>query len=176
MKNPNFLILDEPTNDLDIITLQVLEDFLEDFAGCLLLVTHDRYFMDRLVDHIFVFEGNGVVRDFNGTYSEYRAVKEFEEENAKAKLAVKNRPKQVVKEEPKEKKKLSHKEKTEYDNLEKEIADLEVQKDKLTLELHADQLTHDQLQAKAEALQKIMDAIEYKMNRWIELEEFVSNI
>jgi ATP-binding cassette subfamily F protein uup len=75
MKNPNFLILDEPTNDLDVMTLQVLEDFLEDYPGCLIVVTHDRYFMDRLVDHLFVFEGNGKVRDFNGTHAEYRALK-----------------------------------------------------------------------------------------------------
>ncbi|MEZ4893555.1 MAG: hypothetical protein R2778_11135 [Saprospiraceae bacterium] len=84
MKNPNFLILDEPTNDLDVLTLSVLEDFLEDFPGCLVVVTHDRYFMDKLVDHLFVFEGNGKIKDFNGTYAEYRALKRAEISNTQA--------------------------------------------------------------------------------------------
>jgi ATP-binding cassette subfamily F protein uup len=142
IKNPNFLILDEPTNDLDILTLGILEDFLAEFQGCILIVSHDRYFMDKLVDHVFVFEGDGIIRDFPGNYSDYRERLELEKQEAKNLKSepVKSIPtnnssngtnkekvhaKQEIK---KEKSKLSFKEKFEFDQLAKEIAQLEILK------------------------------------------------
>ena len=170
-RNPNFLILDEPTNDLDLPTLGVLENFLTEFSGCILLVSHDRYFMDRLVDHLFVFEGDGVVSDFPGNYSEYRiALKEKE-------MASFNEPAPVVEElkpapEKKiEKRKLNFKEKREFEMLGKEISELEEEK----------KSAHDQLNAGStpfEALQKLslrIGEIEHLLNekelRWLELSE-----
>src|SRR5262245_21896347 len=123
-RNPNFLILDEPTNDLDLPTLAVLENFLNDFPGCLLIVSHDRYFMDRLVDHLFVFEGEGFIRDFPGNYSDYRIWKKEQEE---PQAEVPNNKTQITKanQQPApEKKKLGFKEKREFEMLEKQIADL----------------------------------------------------
>ncbi|MFI5196560.1 MAG: ABC-F family ATP-binding cassette domain-containing protein, partial [Chitinophagales bacterium] len=143
-RNPNFLILDEPTNDLDLPTLSVLENFLGEYRGCLLIVSHDRYFMDRLVDHLFVFEGNGVVRDFPGNYSNYRI-----EERAKEK--VKDSPKKpeaevpapVIKKPVPEKKKFSFKDKREYDQLEKDIAMLEAEKGTITEKMMNPGLNYD---------------------------------
>ena len=141
IKNPNFLILDEPTNDLDIATLSVLEDFLMNFQGCVLIVTHDRYFMDKLVDHLFVFEGNGLVRDFPGNYTEYRDRKELEEKaiaSGKPLAEEKKVPEQIVFAGTKAdeltagKRKPTFKEKFEYEQLEKEIAALEKEKSELS--------------------------------------------
>ncbi len=176
-KNPNFLILDEPTNDLDILTLQVLEDFLEDFPGCLIVVTHDRYFMDRLVDHLFIFEGEGKIRDFNGTYSEYRAVKELEEEAAQKAKATQKAQKPSEEKKPKpqnksEKKKLSFKEQKEYEQLEQDIEQLENQKAQLEAELNTGQLDHEALQAKAEEIARLIEQIDQKTERWLELSEY----
>lgn len=173
MKNPNFLILDEPTNDLDIVTLQVLEDFLEEYNGCLLLVTHDRYFMDRLVEHIFVFEGDGVVRDFNGSYSEYRAVKELEEEEAKLKAS---KPKNDVPSPDKsktDKKKISYKEQKEYEALENEILTLEAEKTQITELMNTGNLSHDALKKQAEVLKNVIKTIDAKTDRWLELGELM---
>jgi ATP-binding cassette subfamily F protein uup len=176
-KNPNFLILDEPTNDLDILTLQVLEDFLADYPGCLLIVTHDRYFMDKLVDHIFVFEGQGKIRDFNGTYSEYRAVKELEEEEKKSiannSPSVLNSKTQTTSQKPETKKKLSFKEQKEYEELELEIANLENRKALITNELNAGDLHHEELSKKAKELEQIIQLIDDKTMRWLELAEYV---
>ena len=174
-KNPNFLILDEPTNDLDILTLQVLEEFLEGFPGCLVLVSHDRYFMDRLVDHLFVFEGNGKILDYNGSYSEYQAFKEVEaekktQESAKAKSKT---PTQKKSNPTTGKKKLSFKEKKEYETLEAEIEALEQQKSDLEAELGAGNLDHEILQQKSEELGRVMELIETKTDRWMELAEYV---
>lgn len=176
-KNPNFLILDEPTNDLDILTLQVLEDFLTDYPGCLLIVTHDRYFMDKLVDHLFVFEGQGKIRDFNGTYSEYRAVKELEEEEAKS---IANNSPSVEKNKPETrnqksetKKKLSFKEQKEYESLEIEISDLENRKELITSDLNSGALSHEDLMKKAKELEQIIQIIDEKTMRWLELAEYV---
>ena len=139
MRNPNFLILDEPTNDLDLLTLNKLEEFLEGFKGCLILVSHDRYFMDKLVDQLFVFEGEGVIRGFMGTYSEYRDAKEAD---LKEKKAVQNKLKkekavQTEEKKPQEKKKLAYKEKREYEALEQEIENLEAEKAALEQSINA---------------------------------------
>ncbi|NJO02552.1 MAG: ABC-F family ATP-binding cassette domain-containing protein [Bacteroidia bacterium] len=175
-KNPNFLILDEPTNDLDILTLSILEDFLADFEGCLLIVTHDRYFMDRLVDHLLVFEGNAVVRDFNGSYSEYRVTKDLEEQEAaeKARAAEKKIPKTSESTNPSAKKtKLSYQEKKEYDALEKEIEQLEIQKSDIEETFQSSSLSSEAIQQKSEELAKIIQLIEQKTDRWLELSEYL---
>lgn len=135
IKNPNFLILDEPTNDLDILTLSILEEFLADFPGCLLVVSHDRYFMDRLSDHLFVFEGDGVIKDFPGNYSDYRDWLEAEQ---RSKRIAKEDKEEIVEPEmisrPKEKKKkLNFKERQEFHALEKEIHELEERKKRLQI-------------------------------------------
>lgn len=169
--NPNFLILDEPTNDFDIDTLNVLEDFLEKFSGCLLLVSHDRYFMDHLVDQLFIFEGDGVVQQFNGNYSDYREVVEEEEARALSPKAV-----QVVKEEsPKgtEKKKASFKEKQEYDNLQQEIDRLEKRKSELGALMNSGSTDHNQLQQWSNEVQKLNEEVEQKTLRWLELAELI---
>ncbi|MCU0446849.1 MAG: ABC-F family ATP-binding cassette domain-containing protein [Microscillaceae bacterium] len=174
-KNPNFLILDEPTNDLDILTLQVLEDFLANYPGCLLIVTHDRYFMDKLVEHLFVFEGNGKIRDFNGSYSEYRAVKELEEENLKttdSKPQISDLKPEAKNQKPETKKKLSFKEQKEYETLETEIANLENRKMLITNELSGD-LHHEDLLKKSQELEQIIQQIDEKTMRWLELAEYV---
>lgn len=176
-QSPNFLILDEPTNDLDILTLNVLEDFLQDFMGCIVIVTHDRYFMDKLVDHLFIFEGDGIIRDFNGPYSEYRAVREFEAEQAalKAKAADKVKPKapEKTKVNNSEKRKLSYKEQKEYESLELEIEELEKQKENIEEILNSGSLSHDELMQKSAELGQIMEQIDQKTDRWLELGEYI---
>lgn len=169
--NPNFLILDEPTNDFDIDTLNVLEDFLDKFTGCLLLVSHDRYFMDHLVDQLFVFEGDGVVRLFNGNYSDYR---EWVEERASITVVAKP-AKPVVEEKPvaEGKRKATFKEKQEYDNLQREIENLEKKKSKLTESITAGSTDHQQLQKWGQEIQAVTNDIDRKTMRWLELAELV---
>lgn len=174
--NPNFLILDEPTNDLDLPTLSVLENFLTDFPGCLLIVSHDRYFMDRLVDHLFVFEGDGVVRDFPGNYSNYRI-----EERAKEKEPKKNsekpeaeKPKAEAPKPAPEKKKFSFKDKREYDQLEKDIAALEAEKNVITEKMMNPNLNYDEIQQLSNRIVFITSELETKELRWLELSEYVS--
>jgi ATP-binding cassette subfamily F protein uup len=182
IKNPNFLILDEPTNDLDIVTLSVLEDFLTNFQGCVLIVTHDRYFMDKMVDHLFVFEGEGVVRDFPGNYTEYRDKKESEEkilrkeENANSRSENVQVP--VFIEEKKDaesvsKKKLSFKEKTEFEQLEKDIAKLEAEKLKITNLLNAGSDNHEDAVKWSSEIGAIISQLDEKSLRWLELSEGV---
>jgi ATP-binding cassette subfamily F protein uup len=176
MQQPNFLILDEPTNDLDILTLNILEDFLQDFGGCLVVVTHDRFFLDKLVDHLLIFEGEGVIRDFNGRYDEYRILKAYEEEQAKQPKKETPAPsKEPLKEKntATEKRKLSYKEQQEYQKLEKEIEQLEGKKEDLTKEMSVQNLSHQELQEKAEALGKIIAQVEQKTDRWLALAEFM---
>ena len=176
-RNPNFLILDEPTNDLDLPTLSVLENFLSDFRGCLLIVSHDRYFMDRLVDHLFVFEGDGVVRDFPGNYSTYRIEERAKEKTkdapkkpeAAAPAAVIKTPAPVV-----EKKKFSFKDKREYDQLEKEIATLETEKTTITEKMMDPNLNYDQVQQISNRIVVITQLLEQKELRWLELSEYIS--
>ncbi|CAN5242321.1 ABC-F family ATP-binding cassette domain-containing protein [soil metagenome] len=175
MKNPNFLILDEPTNDLDILTLNVLEDFLESYRGCLMMVSHDRHFMDKLVDHLFIFEGGGKVKDFNGNYSHYRAVQDYELEQlreSKRNIAA-AKPAAVVQAAPIEKKKLSYKEKQEYEQLEQEIADLEQKKADLTDKLSSGKLSNNDIQNVSSDLTVVIRNIEMKTERWLYLAEFV---
>lgn len=173
IKNPNFLILDEPTNDLDILTLNRLEEFLLNFKGCLIMVSHDRYFMDKLVDHIFVFEGEGVVRDFNGTYSEYRDDlldrKEIEEQvKAKQKEEKANTK---IKEDSASKKKRTFKEQIEFEALEKEIEALEKEKSDLEDKLAASDLAYEEIAKVSERIAVIIELLDEKTLRWLELDE-----
>ncbi|MDX5443394.1 MAG: ABC-F family ATP-binding cassette domain-containing protein [Hymenobacteraceae bacterium] len=173
IKNPNFLILDEPTNDLDIITLNILEDFLEQFGGCLLIVSHDRYFMDRLVEHLFVFEGEGKIRDFPGNYTDYREwLQEVEREKTLAKEKEKPAPAPTAPttEEPK-KRKGTFNEKREYEQLETEIALLEEQKENLLAEMNSGVTDHEQLTELATKLDQISTQLDAKTERWMELAE-----
>lgn len=169
--NPNFLILDEPTNDFDIDTLNVLEEFLENFKGCLLLVSHDRYFMDHLVDQLFVFEGDGKIRLFNGNYSDYRDSLE-EEEMMKANATPPVQKQEVVAAPVvTAKKKLTFKEKQELENFPTEINALETKKTELTSLMNSGSNDHKQLQAWADEIKTITDSIDAKTLRWLELSE-----
>ncbi len=173
-RNPNFLILDEPTNDLDLPTLAVLEDFLSEFPGCLIVVSHDRYFMDRLVDHLFVFEGGGNIRDFPGNYTQYRIdLREKEKaQNAKAQEAKAAQP--VGEISPKSRpatKKLSYKEQRELEQLEKEMPQLEAEKLQLTEALSTGTLPYEELQKHSDRIAEITDLLDEKETRWLELSE-----
>jgi ATP-binding cassette subfamily F protein uup len=169
MKNPNFLILDEPTNDLDLLTLATLEDFLLHYRGCLLIVSHDRYFMDRLVDHLFVFEGDAVVRDFNGTYSEYRLQADAEA-RAAARAKSGAAPARTVP--PPPRRKAGFREQQELAALEAEIPQLEKERDTLTEQLHGGG-GHQDLLAWASRLEEVLRLLETKTNRWIELSDMM---
>jgi len=176
IRNPNFLILDEPTNDLDLLTLSILEDFLIGFKGCLLIVSHDRYFMDKLVDHIFVFEGEGNIRDLNGNYSDYRRWKD--EQDQRLIQDVKKEPVKVVEvAEPEslveKKRKLNFNEQREFANLESEIQLLETEKTQLTEKLSLSNASHDDLVKWAMDIEKVINQIEMKSLRWIELSECI---
>lgn len=167
-RNPNFLILDEPTNDLDLPTLSVLENFLLDFQGCLLIVSHDRYFMDRLVDHLFVFEGNGEIKDFPGNYSQYRDWQKDKEEAARE-IKKTEAPKPVS--ESSQKRKLTYKEQREFELLEKEIIDLEKEKKEIAEKLSSGDRSFEELQKLAERMGEISGLIDLKELRWLELSE-----
>jgi len=174
MKNPNFLILDEPTNDLDLLTLQKLEEFLENFAGCLIVVSHDRYFLDKLVDHLFVFKGNAEIKDFWGPYSEYKQAV-LKEASDKKKSPEKPAPKPTLEtKKSTPKKKLSFKEKYEFEQLEKEIPQLELNKKSLEEKLQNTSLPFDELQKLASELGEISDNLDEKSMRWMELDELIS--
>ena len=183
-KNPNFLILDEPTNDLDLPTLAVLEQFLIDFAGCVLLVSHDRYFMDKLVDHLFIFEGDGVIRDYPGNYTQFRILEKTKQNYAavssdiskaqdfsvpiKEETPTVQAPTQAVK---KTAEKLSFKEKTELDNLNKNIPAMEEKKKELTEKLNDSSLAYDKIIALSELLGSLNSQLETAELRWLELNE-----
>ena len=169
MSNPNFLVLDEPTNDLDIETLQVLEEYLRDFKGCVIVVSHDRYFMDKVVDHIFVFNGNGNIKDFPGNYTDYRDWREEENENAKP---VEKNVQQKATYRTETKRKLTFKERKEYEALEPEIMALEEEKSMLEQEMSSGTLDTDALLAKSQRIQVVIELIDEKTNRWVELSEF----
>ena len=168
--NPNFLILDEPTNDFDIETLNVLEDFLEKFTGCLILVSHDRYFMDHLVDQLFIFEGDGKILPFNGNYSDYRSM-EDEEEFEEKPIAVT----QPVVKSPilSENRKPSFKEKKEYAELQSQIEALELEKSKLNEQMNNDGMDHMQLTELGKKIEAITDKVDALTLRWLELDEIV---
>lgn len=169
IKNPNFLILDEPTNDLDLITLEKLESFLADFGGCLIIVSHDRYFMDNLVDHYFVFEGDGVINDFNGTYLEYKE-QELGASPEVKKQPVKKEVKKIAEPAPSKNKKLSFNEKKEYQKLEKEIEQLEAQKTEIETQLNTEQ-DYEVLNTLSQQYADVKNEIEEKEFRWLELAE-----
>jgi len=172
MANPNFLILDEPTNDLDIVTLNTLEDFLENFGGCLLIVTHDRYFLDKLADHLFIFEGEGQIRDFNGNYTDYREwlLEKEKEENLK-RTAKTIAVKQEKAPDQSDTKKLSFKEKKEYETLESEIEVLENEKNAYIARLNTGTGDHSEMMEWAQKIEEIIQIIDKKTNRWLELAE-----
>lgn len=166
-RNPNFLILDEPTNDLDLPTLGVLENFLSEFPGCLLIVSHDRYFMDRLVDHLFVFEGDGVVRDFPGNYSQYRLQQSKEEVTIR-------KPEEKQTEQPakeKNRRQLTFKEKREFEMLEKEISELSKEKAAVTEKLNSGTTGFDELKQLSLRIGEITRLLDEKELRWLELSE-----
>jgi ATP-binding cassette subfamily F protein uup len=174
-RNPNFLILDEPTNDLDLPTLGVLENFLMEYPGCLLIVSHDRYFMDRLVDHLLVFEGEGTISDFPGNYTQYRLQED------KKKMAV-DTPQTTVKATtvsqptaPVEKKKVSFKEKREFELLQKEMEDLNTEKEKITAQLNDGTLPFDELQKLSNRIGELSDLLDEKEMRWLELSELIES-
>ena len=168
MRNPNFLILDEPTNDLDIMTLNVLEDYLKSFTGCTIVVSHDRFFMDKIVDHLFVFEGEGVIKDFPGNYSDYR---DWAEDRAKAEQVVVKADKPVREKPAAEKKKMSFKEKKEFEELENAISLLEKEKKTLEEEFNSGELAPDTLHKKSLRHGEITSELEDKEMRWLELGE-----
>lgn len=170
MRNPNFLVLDEPTNDLDIPTLQVLEEYLQDFPGCVIIVSHDRYFMDKIVDHLLVFKGNGVIQDFPGNYTQYRewsALKPKELKEKNQPLEKKDRKVQDVS----VRKKMTFKEKREFEQLEKDIAALEKEQKITEEELCSGKLTIDELTEKSKRLPVLKDELDEKSMRWLELSE-----
>lgn len=175
LKNPNFLVLDEPTNDLDIATLQILEEYLQDFRGCVIVVSHDRYFMDRVVDHLLVFHGDGVVKDFPGNYSEYRewaSLREKEEQEAKS--AAKSAAPSAGKANTwggEKKRRLSFKEKQELASLEEAIAALEAEKKSIEDALCSGTLSVDELTEKSKRLPAIDEELDEKGMRWLELSE-----
>ncbi|GAB4395925.1 MAG: ABC-F family ATP-binding cassette domain-containing protein [Microscillaceae bacterium] len=173
MQQPNFLILDEPTNDLDLLTLQVLEDFLHHYEGCLLVVTHDRFFLDKLVDHLLIFEGQGKIRDFNGRYDDYHALVALEEAEKKEKTRPSPPPPSAAPEKKPEKRKLSYREQQEYTQLGLEIEALEKEKEALAKILNEGTLDHVALQKTAEAITQIIQSLDQKTDRWLELSEFI---
>ena len=178
MKNPNFLVLDEPTNDLDIQTLQILEEYLADFPGCVIVVSHDRYFMDKVVDHLLVFKGNGVIKDFPGNYTQYRMFADKEEKSTNEKPTDKNERNKGKNERTDEpsgepaKRKLTYKERLEMAQLEKDIAALEEEQKSIEEALCSGKLSVDELTEKSKLLSSLKDEIDEKSMRWLELDEF----
>ena len=181
MQQPNLLILDEPTNDLDIVTLNILEEYLKEFGGSLIIVSHDRHFLDKLVDHLFIFCGDGLVKDFVGSYSEYREyIKEFEaeqraaaraEEKAAKEKAAKEAAKNAPAEAPVKKKKLSYKEQKEFEQIEKDLEALAEEKADLEARISSGTMPFDQLQAASERIGEIISLTDEKELRWLELSE-----
>ena len=169
MRNPNFLVLDEPTNDLDIITLNVLEEYLQNFKGCVIVVSHDRYFMDKVVDHLMVFNGQGDIRDFPGNYSDYRDWKDAKAQQEKE--AEKPQEEKTARVRLNDKRKMSFKEKREFEQLEKEIAELETEKAQIEEQLCSGTLSVDELTEKSKRLPEVNDLIDEKTMRWLELSE-----
>ena len=179
MSNPNFLILDEPTNDLDIFVMSVLEDYLRTFEGCLIVVSHDRYFMDKMVDHLFVFEGQGAIKDIIGNYTEYRkqTAADYKKEKQEARDGTVEKEVKVTQlsesaEKPVEKKKLSFKEKEEFKQLEKDMDALEQEKESLTQKLSDAGITNEEIMTAGNRLSEVVQALESKSDRWLELSEF----
>ena len=174
MKNPNFLVLDEPTNDLDIQTLQVLEEYLQDFPGCVIIVSHDRYFMDKVVDHLLVFKGQGVIKDFPGNYTQFREWQNLqlkEEANVPKNKTTNAKPTRSSQRDS-QKKRLSYNEKREFEQLEKDIARLENEQKQIEEELCSGKLSVEELTEKSKRLPVLKEELDEKSMRWLELSEF----
>ncbi|MFM8596343.1 MAG: ATP-binding cassette domain-containing protein, partial [Flavobacteriales bacterium] len=169
MLNPNFLILDEPTNDLDIFAMAVLEDYLRQFQGSLIVVSHDRYFMDKMVDHLFVFQGKGKIKDLVGNYHVYRT--SLQETNRQQKQEVKPLEPQMPVNTADKKRKMSFKEKQEFEQIEKQLPLLEQEKNELSEVLSSGTLNNEELQQKGERLGKLVDELDELTMRWLELSE-----
>lgn len=174
MRNPNFLVLDEPTNDLDIQTLQVLEEYLQDFAGCVIIVSHDRYFMDKVVDHLLVFKGNGEVNDFPGNYTQYRqwCALQPKEMAIKKPCADDNKDKDKKSSRNDQRRKMTYKEKMEFEQLSKDIEQLEAEQKQIEDALCSGTLTVEQITELSRRLPEVKDALDEKGMRWLELSEF----
>ena len=174
MRNPNFLVLDEPTNDLDIVTLQVLEEYLQNFKGCVIVVSHDRYFMDKVVDHLMVFNGQGDIRDFPGNYTQYRAWKEARQEHEREQASVRITPAEAktARRRTDEKRRLTFKERREMEQLEQEVAALEAEKKQLEEELCSGTLSVEELTTKSKRLPVLNEELDEKSMRWLELSEW----
>ena len=171
MRNPNFLVLDEPTNDLDIVTLQILEEYLQDFPGCVIVVSHDRYFMDKVVDHLLVFKGQGEIKDFPGNYTQYR---EWQSLQPKESASAAQKPAKVTtdtRSERETKRKMSFKEKREFEQLEKDIATLEDEKKQIEDALSSGTLSVDEITQMSKRLPLLNDELDEKSMRWLELSE-----
>jgi ATP-binding cassette subfamily F protein uup len=172
MQNPNMLILDEPTNDLDIMTLNVLEEYLREFKGCLLIVSHDRYFLDKCVDHLFVFEGDGRIKDFVGQYSEYREyIKEREAEERNTQRSATQQKPQQQRTHDISKRKLSFKEQRELEQLERDLAALAEERATLEGELSSGTLPYDRLTEVSTRIEEIIALTDEKEMRWLELND-----
>ncbi len=169
MRNPNFLVLDEPTNDLDIKTLQVLEEYLQDFPGCVIIVSHDRYFMDKVVDHLLVFKGGGEVQDFPGNYTQYRQWSQLSSQTDVKAPPAEKKEKPAYRNETK--RKLSYKEKTEFEQLGKDIAALEAEQAEIEAQLSSGALSVDEITEKSKRLPILKDELDEKSMRWLELSE-----
>lgn len=173
MKNPNFLVLDEPTNDLDIQTMQVLEEYLADFPGCVIIVSHDRYFMDKVVDHILVFKGQGNIKDFPGNYTQYREWTDDEEKQAtETEEKKQEQRKEQESRGEKQKTKLSYKEKREFEQLEKDIEQLETEKKTIEDKLSSANISVDEITTLSKRLPIVTNELDEKTNRWLELSEY----
>lgn len=176
MQNPNFLILDEPTNDMDIVTLQILEQYLQDFRGCVIIVSHDRYFMDKVVDHLLVFRGNGEVKDYPGNYTQYREAQKQQarEEASKSKSGRKDanivagqKPRLVEKP-----RRLTFKERQEFEALERDIETLEKEKSDIETALSSGTISVEEITAMSKRLPLLNEELDEKSMRWLELSEF----
>ncbi|MBF1421340.1 ATP-binding cassette domain-containing protein, partial [Hoylesella nanceiensis] len=172
MHNPNFLVLDEPTNDLDIQTLQVLEEYLQDFPGCVIIISHDRYFMDKIIDHLLVFEGQGRIKDFPGNYTQYRewaSLQPQEKASTASNSKEDNDPKKSYRNDTK--RKLSYKEKREFEQLEEEIIQLEEEQKALEDALSGSELSVEEITEKSKRLACLKNELDEKSFRWLELSE-----
>jgi ATP-binding cassette subfamily F protein uup len=180
MKNPNFLVLDEPTNDLDIQTLQVLEEYLQDFPGCVIIISHDRYFMDKVVDHLLVFKGDGIIKDFPGNYTQYREWSSLQsEKDQEAKREKKGKEEHETPAAPKvndhrSSTKMTYKEQREFESLSVEIKALEGEQKQLEKDLCSGQLSVEDLTEKSKRLPQLKEELDNKSMRWLELSELKS--
>ena len=172
MRNPNFLVLDEPTNDLDIVTLQILEEYLQDFPGCVIVVSHDRYFMDKVVDHLLVFKGQGEVKDFPGNYTQYREWQSLEETRETSNTSNSSNSRESHRHD--DRRRLSYKEKRELEQLEREIAALEEEQRQLEEQLCSGTLGVEELTEKSKRLPVLKEELDEKSMRWLELSEIES--